>query len=132
MGIWNLNKLANTLSELRIAEGRELHNLSIWIWEETMGYSTTLDINLTPEEEKKLHDSIHRIAAGEPVQYIAGHAWFYGMKLKVTPDVLIPRPETEELVDWILKEIKKGPGNSIRILDIGTGSGCIAIALKKI
>jgi release factor glutamine methyltransferase len=64
----------------------------------------------------------------EPIQYILGETEFYGLKLNVNPAVLIPRPETEELVDWILKI------NSIRnakILDIGTGSGCIALALKN-
>lgn len=66
---------------------------------------------------------------GIPVQHLLGVAHFYGMMLKVNPDVLIPRQETEELVDWIIKDIQKG--QSLRILDVCTGSGCIALALKK-
>jgi release factor glutamine methyltransferase len=70
------------------------------------------------------------LAAGKPIQYITGKAWFMGEAYNVNNQVLIPRPETEELVDWIIEyaEIK---GKALRILDIGTGSGCIAIALKK-
>ncbi len=70
------------------------------------------------------------LQAGRPIQYITGKAWFMGEAYAVNENVLIPRPETEELVDWIIAyaEIK---GNTLRILDIGTGSGCIAIALKK-
>lgn len=70
------------------------------------------------------------LKAGKPIQYVIGKAWFMGEAYTVNEHVLIPRPETEELVDWILEyaEIK---GTALRILDIGTGSGCIAIALKK-
>ena len=69
-----------------------------------------------------------RLLNNEPVQYILGQADFYGLKFKVTPAVLIPRPETEELVYWILEN----QGSTIpSILDIGTGSGCIPITLKK-
>ena len=69
-----------------------------------------------------------RLASGEPIHYVTGEAWFYYNKFYVNKSVLIPRPETEELVDWILKEAKKLPAN-IRILDVGTGSGCIAVTL---
>lgn len=70
------------------------------------------------------------LLAGRPIQYITGKAWFMGEAYQVNEHVLIPRPETEELVDWMVEyaEIK---GSALRILDIGTGSGCIAIALKK-
>lgn len=72
----------------------------------------------------------NELLAGRPIQYITGKAWFMGEAYQVNEHVLIPRPETEELVDWIVEyaEIK---GSALRILDIGTGSGCIAIALKK-
>jgi release factor glutamine methyltransferase len=75
-----------------------------------------------------------QLQTGKPVQYILGHTEFYGLNILVTPSVLIPRPETEELVDWCLMCMRKTNQNiqhNLRILDIGTGSGCIAISLKK-
>ncbi len=77
----------------------------------------------------KALDAARRVAAGEPVQYIFESAGFYGMRLKVTPATLIPRPETAELVDMIVKRF--GDSKDLRILDIGTGSGCVAIALRR-
>jgi release factor glutamine methyltransferase len=71
-----------------------------------------------------------RLLEGEPVQYVVGFAWFYGLKFKVNPSVLIPRPETEELIYWILETIKKESLSPVSILDIGTGSGCIPVTLK--
>jgi release factor glutamine methyltransferase len=88
------------------------------------------DRELSPEEASLLASSKARLLAGEPVQYITEQADFYGLRLKVGPGVLIPRPETEELVEWVLEEkstTKKAP----KILDIGTGSGCIPLAIKK-
>lgn len=81
---------------------------------------------MTPEKESWFREIIDRLKAGEPIQYILGDCYFYGNRFFVSPDVLIPRPETEELVDWILKE-----DAFHSLLDIGTGSGCIAISLKK-
>lgn len=84
--------------------------------------------NLSSSELSKVEDIISRLKMSEPIQYILGKTEFYGLSFKVTKDVLIPRPETEELVEWILSE------NSIKqltILDIGTGSGCIAVTLAK-
>jgi release factor glutamine methyltransferase len=71
---------------------------------------------------------VKRLQKHEPIQYIIGETEFYGLPFQVNPSVLIPRPETEELVDIIINDFKE---KSVRILDIGTGSGCIAIALKK-
>lgn len=71
-----------------------------------------------------------RLASYEPLQYITGTTEFYGRPFVVTPDVLIPRPETEELVDRIVKDVRISVNHKPRILDIGTGSGCIAVALK--
>jgi release factor glutamine methyltransferase len=73
-----------------------------------------------------------RLLAGEPVQYVVGFAWFYGLKFKVNNNVLIPRPETEELVHWVLETVQKSTkmGHKTSILDIGTGSGCIPVTLK--
>ncbi len=71
---------------------------------------------------------VERLKTGEPMQYIVGRTEFHGLMLKVTPDVLIPRPETEELVEWVLDEL---PPGKLKLLDVGTGSGCIAITLGK-
>lgn len=78
-----------------------------------------------------LEESIKRYNQGEPVQYIVGSVNFYGNELKVSKDVLIPRFETEELVEKTIQKIKKKFEKEINIVDIGTGSGCIAITLKK-
>lgn len=77
--------------------------------------------------EKDFQAIKERLVKGEPIQYITGFAWFYGLKFKVNPTVLIPRPETEELVEWVLETIGKQKG--VKILDIGTGSGCIPVTL---
>lgn len=82
--------------------------------------------------EDNLEEAIKRLEKGEPVQYIVGDVNFYGNTIKVNKNVLIPRRETEELVEKCLERIKKiFPKENINILDIGTGSGCIAITMKK-
>lgn len=83
---------------------------------------------LDQDEQILAWTTINRLKAGEPVQYVTGIADFYGLQLKVTPDVLIPRPETEELVEWILEE--NGGATQQVVFDLGTGSGCIPLALK--
>jgi release factor glutamine methyltransferase len=83
--------------------------------------------------EERLSEIVKRINKHEPIQYIFGHAYFFGRKFKVNPSVLIPRPETEELVNLVLSETKNQSIQSkekIRILDIGTGSGCIPVSLN--
>lgn len=80
-----------------------------------------------PLDFPDLEDIINDISAWRPVQYIIGSAEFAGVDFEVSDAVLIPRPETEELVDWIASEV----GDSASILDVGTGSGCIAIALSR-
>ncbi len=77
----------------------------------------------------QLDNFINRLQLGEPIQYIIGEAHFMGYDFGVSPEVLIPRRETEELVDWIIAE--NGNKMNVSLLDIGTGSGCIAIALSK-
>lgn len=84
------------------------------------------DIHLSAEQDAFLEDIIFRLRKYEPIQYIIGRTEFYGLSLNVVPGVLIPRPETEELVEWILREEDK---ENKCILDIGTGSGCIILAL---
>lgn len=89
---------------------------------------------LTCEQLESIDNITERLKKNEPVQYVLGEAWFGGMKFKVNKNVLIPRPETEELVDWIVKEINTQYSMlnvQCSIIDIGTGSGCIPIALKK-
>ncbi|MDH5412873.1 MAG: peptide chain release factor N(5)-glutamine methyltransferase [Flavobacteriaceae bacterium] len=94
-----------------------------------------VDISLFPEKELTAKESelifpaLHRLKKEEPVQYILGETEFYGLNFKVDRNVLIPRPETEELVDWIIKDSSES--QDLKILDIGTGSGCIAISLAK-
>ena len=85
------------------------------------------DIVLSPKKEQELEDILQRLSRFEPLQYIEGRTLFLGREFWVAPGVLIPRPETEELVELMLKEI---PADA-RILDVGTGSGCIAISLAK-
>ena len=75
-----------------------------------------------------IRSAVKRLLLHEPFQYVIGNTEFYGLSITCAPGALIPRPETEELVDWILEELK---GKESKILDIGTGSGCIALALKK-
>jgi release factor glutamine methyltransferase len=82
---------------------------------------------LGPEEEKTLESLVKRRLAGEPVAYITGHREFYGLDFKVDPRVLIPRPETELLVD---KAIELGQSGARTFADVGTGSGCIAVSVS--
>lgn len=84
---------------------------------------------LTLDDEKAFNEILKPLLTQKPIQYIFGETEFYQLKFKVDEDVLIPRPETEELVDWIVQDFM-GKRN-IKFLDIGTGSGCIAISLAK-
>ena len=85
------------------------------------------DMDLSIDKTTKLYNCLDRLKKHEPIQYVLGKTLFMGMNFKVNPSVLIPRPETEELVRLMLKEDLNGN----EILDIGTGSGCIAISLAK-
>ncbi len=130
MGVYSLNKVKELIRPFHLSDDREVDNLAIWVWEEGMSISGVVEKSLSEAEEKKLFQQIDRLSKGEPVQYIVGHTWFFGLKLKVNPHVLIPRPETEELVEWIIADYVSTTV-PLRILDIGTGSGCIAIVLKN-
>jgi len=87
------------------------------------------DIKINSAQLQSIDQITDRLLHNEPIQYILGEADFYGYRFNVSTDVLIPRPETEELVDLIIKD-NKDKNSALSILDIGTGSGCIAISLK--
>ena len=111
----------------------EVNSMSRYIIEDVTGlpFSTILtdkSKQITAEQRKSIDKIISRLQNFEPIQYILGHCEFYGLSFNVKPGALIPRPETEELVDLI---IKNHQNESSSILDIGTGSGCIAISLAK-
>lgn len=88
------------------------------------------DLAVSEEMEKKISFAMHELLDHKPVQYVCGKAYFYDLELEVNPSVLIPRPETEELVYWIVKEHEGR--EALKILDIGTGSGCIVLALGNL
>ena len=104
---------------------------------EHLHHKKRLDLALQPtmemswEEEMQWKKVLEELKKQKPIQYIIGKTEFYGLPFEVNADTLIPRPETEELVDLILVESRKSKVESITILDIGTGSGCIAISLAK-
>ena len=85
---------------------------------------------IPPAADELIQNTLQQLLLHKPVQYVLGEAWFYRMKIKVNEHVLIPRPETEELVEQLIKD-RKSKLTDPAILDIGTGSGCIPIAIKK-
>ena len=126
-----IDKLQTSLSGTY--EGHELTAIIRTICCDMLGIGTATyylkeAVTLTSEQESLLRGIIDRLRQGEPLQYIEGKAPFCGMEFAVNSSVLIPRPETAELVDWIVCEHAT---QQPRILDLGTGSGCIAIALSK-
>lgn len=111
----------------------EIAQLSKLALEHVLNVSSTQllmlgNADLSEVQSKTLNQALERLKKTEPIQYILGHTEFYELKINVSPAVLIPRPETEELVHWIVND---NSINKERILDIGTGSGCIPLALKS-
>ena len=92
---------------------------------------TRAETVLAPSDVRRLRELVERRAAGEPLQYIRGHQEFYGLGFEVTPDVLIPRPETELLVETALKLLDETARPRQLICDVGTGSGCIPVAILR-
>lgn len=86
---------------------------------------------LLPDEQARYDAAIAERASGKPSQYITGHQEFWGLDLVVSPAVLIPRPETEHVVETVLELVRHAPPGRLRIADVGTGSGCIALALAN-
>lgn len=124
------------LNELRTLypEG-EASQITDWVMESLTGSRKTermlyKNISITEKEEMQLKGFTERLMQHEPVQYVLNEAWFCGLKFYVDKNVLIPRPETEELVEWVITNCKF-PVHQLSILDIGSGSGCIPIALKR-
>jgi len=122
-----------------VYDNRETEAIALLVLEEITGMSRA-KIKAFPEDDvdgeaaEKIQSILEELKTGRPVQYILGSTEFYGLSFLVNPATLIPRPETEELVEWILSlvgSLKLAVGTGLSVLDIGTGSGCIAISLKK-
>ena len=131
---------------LPLYDEREVRALADLLLEEVCGITRTVRLMhperiLTAEERARLSSIVAQMEQGVPVQQALGYAWFYGMRFEVSPDVLVPRPETAELVDWIVTDFRSRPmlasdvsspvSMPLTICDIGTGSGCIAISLAR-
>lgn len=115
-------------SEERIAIAREL--LLHLFQAEKKDWIRIQQHLLTPDMREKLDQQVKRLIEKEPLQYVLGEAWFCSFQFHVAQGVLIPRPETEELVEWVISNCRF-PVESLEILDVGTGSGSIAISLKR-
>jgi release factor glutamine methyltransferase len=120
-----------------IYDNREAANIADLVIEHVSGQKKidrilNRQMPLSEAQAHLLSDYTEKLLRHEPVQYVLHEAWFAGMKMYVDENVLIPRPETEELVDWIVSDSPLTTHHSsFTMLDIGTGSGCIAVALKK-
>lgn len=126
-----------TKSLYDLYDNREAANIADWVMEHVTGMRKIDRIMhkqspLLPEQLTQIQQYTRELLDHKPVQYVLHEAWFCGLPFYVDENVLIPRPETEELVEWVAEAgSKKEDAGNLRILDIGTGSGCIPISLKK-
>ncbi|MES1220903.1 MAG: peptide chain release factor N(5)-glutamine methyltransferase [Bacteroidota bacterium] len=134
----NIGEATNELFESlkSIYTESEASQITDLVIEHITGLTKSERIQHKQSELNNIQDSTFKIQLKEllnhkPVQYVLQEAWFYGIKFYVDENVLIPRPETEELVDWVVKNALTITDRELSILDIGTGSGCIPITLKK-
>jgi release factor glutamine methyltransferase len=123
-----------------IYEEREADSIADWIFEKITGLKKwerrNKSLQVSEIHQPKLKQSLAELLQHKPVQYVLKEAWFYKRNFYVDENVLIPRPETEELVEWIVADARSAMfdlpfKNKFRIIDIGTGSGCIPVSLKK-
>ena len=121
--------------ELDVIYGKEEVDSFFFILIETYYTVTRMQLALQPDYEvdhyNTILDALQLLKNEQPIQYILGDTEFYGLPFKVNKHTLIPRPETEELVDWVINQQPKAINQQLNILDIGTGSGCIAVSLAK-
>lgn len=112
----------------------ELRDMAWWILEEVSGLSRTQLLSGCKDTKNysDIEIVLSRLRKKEPIQYIFGHTLWRGLDLRVTPATLIPRPETAELVDFIGQTMQSMAQTPLRVADVGTGSGCIALALKQL
>lgn len=127
-------KLLSRLYE--VYDEREAANIADMVIEHVTGQRkidriVSKELLVNEDQQAQLAKITAGLLAHKPVQYVLAHAWFMEMKLRVNERTLIPRPETEELVDWILTDIKESGNSEVSMLDIGTGTGCIPIAVRK-
>ncbi|HPH38548.1 MAG TPA: hypothetical protein PL108_12850, partial [Sediminibacterium sp.] len=119
-----------------IYDNRESVNIATLLLEELTGFSKMNQFLqkqsiLSEEIVSRLLPLIDRLSKGEPIQYIIGKAWFMELAFEVNSHTLIPRPETEELVNTLIQFLKSKEYKNVQILEIGAGSGCIPIAIAK-
>lgn len=119
-----------------VYEKREAANIADMVIEHVTGQKKIdriiyKDLPVSAHQQAEIARIAGELFHHRPIQYVLGEAWFMDMKLSVNESVLIPRPETEELVEWMVEDIRKSDKQEILLLDIGTGSGCIPIAVRK-
>ncbi len=127
----NAKRLANLYPD------REINTILTWLGESIISVPSYIwkadpSYRISKNKFDRIQEAIERLQKGEPIQYVLGEGYFFGRAFKVRKGVLIPRGETEELVQWVLTDLDQAKGKKeVRILDIGTGSGCIPITLTK-